>query len=119
MKKNKFISFLINRLDEKSTWRAIIAILTVAGVSLSPEQTETIVAAGVALGALFEAFTPDPNGKLVNSKSKDNKDNNNKEDVKDGVENNDGGDGDEENKNEKSVKKKKSVFDSVWMTHDD
>lgn len=111
MKKNKFISFLINRLDEKSTWRAIIAILTVAGVSLSPEQTETIVAAGVALGALLEAFTPDPNGKLVNSKSKDN----NKKDV----ENDDGGDDDEENKNEKSVKKKKSVFDSVWMTHDD
>ena len=70
-------SFLLDRLDERSTWRAIIALLTVLGVGLSHEQTEAIIAAGVAIGALVEALLPEPAGRIgvrkstVSDKAKD------------------------------------------------
>jgi len=58
------LRFLRDRLDERSTWRAIVALLTVAGISLDPEQTQAIIAAGVAVGALLEAFLPEPAGRM-------------------------------------------------------
>jgi hypothetical protein len=56
--------FLVNRLDERSTWRAIVALITVAGVTLTDVQMEAIVVAGVAIGALLEAFLPDPSNRI-------------------------------------------------------
>jgi hypothetical protein len=56
--------FFLDRLDERSTWRGLIALLTVSGISLSPEQTNAIIAAGVAIGALVEALLPDPAGRI-------------------------------------------------------
>ena len=61
---NVILKFLRDRLDERSTWRAIVALLTVGGVSLHPDKTQAIIAAGVAIGALIEALLPDPAGKV-------------------------------------------------------
>lgn len=63
---NKVKTFILDRLDERSTWRALIALITVLGVSLTPEQTEAVIAAGVAIGALVEALLPDPAGRIRN-----------------------------------------------------
>jgi hypothetical protein len=56
--------FLLDRLDERSTWRAIVAMFTLFGVGLSPEQSDAIIAAGIAIGAALEAFLPDPGGRI-------------------------------------------------------
>ena len=60
----RFLKFLGNRLSEVSTWRGIIALLTLVGVSLTPEQTESFITAGIALWAALEAFLPDPAGRI-------------------------------------------------------
>lgn len=52
-------TYLIERLHEASTWRGLIAIATAAGVTISPEQAEAIVAAGLAVIGLLGAFLPD------------------------------------------------------------
>lgn len=43
-------------LGEASTWRGLVALLTVFGVQLAPEQTEAIVTAGVAVYGLIGVF---------------------------------------------------------------
>ena len=44
---------LLAALKQESTWRGIIAIATAAGVSISPELAEHIIAVGLTLiGAL-------------------------------------------------------------------
>jgi len=50
------LTWIIARLKEASTWRGIIGLIAAAGVAVSPEQTEGIVAAGVALVAAIELF---------------------------------------------------------------
>ena len=50
------LNWILNRLKERSTWTGIIALITAAGVNLSPELAETIIQAGVAVvGVLFMA----------------------------------------------------------------
>lgn len=51
----------MNRLKEASTWRGLIALVTAAGVTITPEQTEAIVAAGLAVIGLIGVFMPDKN----------------------------------------------------------
>ena len=51
--------YIIARLKERSTWLGIMSIVTVAGVALSPEQSEAIVSAGVAICGAIAAFTAD------------------------------------------------------------
>lgn len=51
--------YILARLKERSTWLGIISIVTVAGVALSPEQSEAIVNAGVAVAGVVAVFTPD------------------------------------------------------------
>ena len=60
----KIKQFFLNRLDERSTWRAIVALLTIGGITLTDVQMEAIVVAGVAVGALLEALLPDPSGRI-------------------------------------------------------
>ena len=57
-----FKEWLISRLKEPSTWRGLIWILTVFGVLLTPEQTEAIVLAGMALAGLLGVFCSDTPG---------------------------------------------------------
>lgn len=49
--------YLLERLGERSTWLGILAIITVAGISISPDQQEAITNAGVAVAAAIGVFT--------------------------------------------------------------
>ena len=51
--------YILARLKERSTWLGLVTLVTVAGVALSPEQQEAIVAAGVAVAGAISAFTAD------------------------------------------------------------
>jgi hypothetical protein len=57
--KESKMAYIIARLKEASTWRGIIAIITACGVVLTPDQVESIIAAGLALMGIFGAFFPD------------------------------------------------------------
>jgi len=52
-------NFILNRLKETSTWQALTVMLTLFGVSLSPEQKVAIIEAGVAVVAALGLFLPD------------------------------------------------------------
>lgn len=43
-------------LGEASTWRGLVALLTLAGIQLAPEQAEAIATAGVALYGVIAVF---------------------------------------------------------------
>lgn len=53
------ISFFIQRLNEPSTWRGLIWLVTALGLALSPEQKESIVTTGMAVAGLIGVFTKD------------------------------------------------------------
>ncbi|MCI0441187.1 MAG: hypothetical protein L0177_18955 [Chloroflexi bacterium] len=53
------MKYLLTRLSEASTWQGIVALLTVAGVSLSPEQGQQVIATGLAVIGLIKTFLPD------------------------------------------------------------
>lgn len=50
---------IITYLKTESTWRGIIAIATALGVTLSPEQANAIIAAGLAAVGLINVFKKD------------------------------------------------------------
>jgi hypothetical protein len=54
-------TWIMNRLKEPSTWRGLVWLLTVAGITLTPEQTKLIVTAGMALAGLLGVFLPERN----------------------------------------------------------
>lgn len=54
------MNWLIARLKEPSTWRGIVWLLTFAGLSLKPEQSEAIIAAGIALAGVLGVFLKEP-----------------------------------------------------------
>lgn len=49
--------YLLERLSERSTWLGVISIITVAGVAITPEQSEAVVNAGVAVAGVVAVFT--------------------------------------------------------------
>jgi hypothetical protein len=51
--------FILARGKEASTWRGIVALLTAAGVALSPEQADAVVALGLAVIGAIGVFTAD------------------------------------------------------------
>ena len=53
------MSYLLERLRERSTWLGLAAFATALGVHLSPELSEAIVSTGVALAALAAVLTKD------------------------------------------------------------
>jgi len=53
------VEYIIARLKEASTWRGIIGLLTAAGISVSPEMLDRIVAAGMALMGVVGMFFKD------------------------------------------------------------
>ena len=53
------LQFILERGKEASTWRGLVAIVTAAGISLSPELAEAIVALGLAVIGIFGVFTKD------------------------------------------------------------
>jgi len=55
-------AYIIDRLKEASTWRGIIGLLTAAGVTISPEMIEQIVAAGLAVMGIIGMVFKDKAG---------------------------------------------------------
>ncbi len=53
------MNWLIARLKESSTWRGLVWLLTVAGITLNPEQTESLIVAGMAVAGLVGVLTKD------------------------------------------------------------
>jgi hypothetical protein len=54
------VDFILDRLKERSTWRGIVFVLGGAGMTLEPEQWESIVAFGMVLFGLVDSFWPEP-----------------------------------------------------------
>ena len=53
------VEHVIARLKEACTWRGLIGLLTAAGISISPELLDKIVAAGMALMGVIGMFFKD------------------------------------------------------------
>lgn len=56
----KVFDYILNRLNENSTWRGIVLLLTALGVTLSPDQTDKIVAAGLGVVGAINVFRKSP-----------------------------------------------------------
>jgi len=50
---------ILDYLKQESTWRGIILIATVAGLSINPEQQTAIIQAGLGLIGVMLAFRND------------------------------------------------------------
>jgi hypothetical protein len=50
--------YLLDRLQESSTWRGLTMILTVGGMALTPVHGELIVMGGLLLSGLIGALFP-------------------------------------------------------------
>jgi hypothetical protein len=53
------MNWILARLREPSTIRGLVWLLTVAGITLSPEQIEAIAVAGMAVAGLLGVFLPE------------------------------------------------------------
>lgn len=53
------LQFILERGKEPSTWRGLVAIVTAAGVSLSPELAEAVIALGLAVIGIIGVITAD------------------------------------------------------------
>lgn len=51
--------YILDRLNEPSTWRGLVNILIGLGVALKPEQVEAILAAGLFINGIIAASTKD------------------------------------------------------------
>jgi hypothetical protein len=51
--------YIINQLKQPSTWRGLVLIATSAGVAITPQMGEAIVAGGLALAGIIGAVVPD------------------------------------------------------------
>ncbi len=50
-------TYLIDRLREPTTWRGFVFILTALGVSISPDLSNQIIAAGTAIAGVIGVAT--------------------------------------------------------------
>jgi len=53
------MNWWLARLREPSTWRGLVWLATVSGLSLRPDQAEAIVTVGMALAGLLGVFLRD------------------------------------------------------------
>jgi hypothetical protein len=53
------MNYLLSRLKEPSTWRGLVILATSCGLTLSPEQSDAILAVGLLCAGLIGVFTPD------------------------------------------------------------
>ncbi len=51
--------YVLERLQERSTWLGLIALVTGFGVSVKPEVSNSIITVGSTLAGLIAALTPD------------------------------------------------------------
>ena len=50
------MQWILDRLNEASTWRGIVGLLTAAGVAVSPDMSAQIIATGLALMGVINVF---------------------------------------------------------------
>ncbi|MFZ3193747.1 MAG: hypothetical protein WA154_11160 [Moraxellaceae bacterium] len=55
----RLLAYARARMAEASTWRALVLVLTAAGLKLEPAQHEVIVMVGLALAGLIGTLFPD------------------------------------------------------------
>lgn len=51
--------YLLQRMQEASTWRGIVLLLSVLGAQLKPEQVEAFILVGMALAGIIAVAFPD------------------------------------------------------------
>lgn len=54
-----FLNWLGTRLNERSSWLGLTAIVTSAGASITPALQDVIIQLGVGIGGLIAFFTRD------------------------------------------------------------
>jgi hypothetical protein len=54
-----FFDWLLERLNERSTWVGLTGMLAAIGVGISPQQLEVITTVGVGTASAILAFTKD------------------------------------------------------------
>lgn len=52
-----FFRWLLERLQEKTTWYGLTAIATSAGVSVDPALSKEVISTGVAVAGLISVIT--------------------------------------------------------------
>lgn len=50
------MKYILDRLNEPSTWRGLISVLTALGVKLRPDLGEAIITAGLSLMGIINIF---------------------------------------------------------------
>lgn len=50
------MKYIIDRLNEPSTWRGLISVVTALGVKLRPDLGEAIITAGLGLMGIINIF---------------------------------------------------------------
>jgi hypothetical protein len=53
------LTWIIDRLKERSSWLGLTALLSAVGVVLSPEAIDSIATAGLGVAGLIAFFTKD------------------------------------------------------------
>lgn len=53
------MAYLLERLQEASTWRGLVLVATACGAILSPEQQEAIITVGLLITGLIGSLTKD------------------------------------------------------------
>lgn len=53
------MKYLIERLQEASTWRGFVLLATALGANWSPESQTAIITTGLAVAGAVGAFVPD------------------------------------------------------------
>ena len=57
------MNYILARLQEPSTWRGLVLIVSALGAALSPDQQEAIVTGGLLLAGIIGAAVPDKSSK--------------------------------------------------------
>ena len=55
----KALAYLVARLQEPTTWRGLVLILTAFGTQLAPEKQEAVMALGLLIAGVIGAAVPD------------------------------------------------------------
>ena len=53
------MKWIKDRLKERSTWKGAVWLITACGIALTPEQTEAIITAGLAIAGVLDVFLAD------------------------------------------------------------
>ena len=51
--------WFVDRAKEKTTWYGIVALISAAGIAISPELKESVAVAGMAIAGLLATITKD------------------------------------------------------------